>query len=108
MLSRMVVKKRRGRRLFTGLAVASMVVGIFIAAGTALAVHEFDMQLDGDVSTHAYTVPNSQSIDWGANACNVADTVAPATCATGIAGQTDTAHSLFVVSRNAAGTIESV
>jgi hypothetical protein len=68
------------------------------------------LQLDGDVSTHAYTVndPSKQIDDWGGNTCNVADTVAPATCATGIAGQTDLAHSIFKVSRNAAGTTESV
>jgi hypothetical protein len=103
----MVVKKRRGRRLFAGFAALAMVVGIFIAAGTALAVHEFDMQLDGDVSTHAYSVPGTQTIDWGGTTCNVADTVAPATCTTGIAGQTDTAHSLFVVSRSGSGASQT-
>jgi len=81
-------------------------------AGSAQAVHEFTLQLDGDVSTQAYTVQNpaNQVDDWGANTCNVAEHPVPPgpACATGIAGQTDTAHSIFLASRNAAGTTESV
>jgi hypothetical protein len=79
---------------------------IFIPS--AFAVHEFSMQLDGEVSTHPYSVPGSQGIDWGANTCNVADSTPPSSCITGILGQTDTAHSLFLASRNVAGTTESV
>jgi hypothetical protein len=39
---------------------------IFIPS--AFAVHDLAFQLDGDVSTHAYTTPNSSQVyDWGAN-----------------------------------------
>ena len=100
--------KRRKRFLLVSLLLVACTA--LVLAGSAQAVHEFSLQLDGDVSTHAYTVNDSgvQVDDWGANTCNVADTTLPATCATGIAGQTDTAHSLFLASRNLAGTIESV
>lgn len=98
--------RRRRWLLLLCLTVTAGLAVVFIPS--ALAVHEFDMQLDGDVSTHAYTVPGGQGIDWGGNTCNVADSTPPSSCVTGIAGQTDLAHSLFTVSRNGDGTIESV
>src|SRR5689334_6497153 len=100
--------RRRRRFLFVSLLLVACTA--LVLAGSAQAVHEFSLQLDGDVSTHAYTVndPSKQIDDWGANTCNVADTTPPATCTTGIAGQTDTTHSIFLASRNAAGTTESV
>jgi hypothetical protein len=102
--------RRRRRFLFVSLLLVAC-TALFLA-GSAQAVHEFSMQLDGDVSTHAYTVNDAtkQVDDWGANACNVADTPVPPgpACATGILGQTDTAHSIFLASRNVAGTTESV
>ena len=68
MLSRAVTKKRRGRRLFTALAVTSIVAGTFLAAGTALAVHEFQFQLDGDTTNTAFSPPHppatTPGIDW--------------------------------------------
>jgi hypothetical protein len=100
--------RRRRRFLFVSLLLVACTA--LVLAGSAQAVHEFSLQLDGDVSTHAYTVqdPAVQIDDWGANTCNVADTTPPPACVTGIAGQTDTAHSIFLASRNAAGTTESV
>ena len=59
MLSRVVVKKRRGRRLFTALAVASIVAGTFIAAGTVLAVHDEDFQLDGNTAENCPPAPDT-------------------------------------------------
>ena len=68
MLSRAVTKKRRGRRLFTALAVTSIVAGTFLAAGTALAVHEFQFQLDGDTTNTAFSPPHppatTPGTDW--------------------------------------------
>jgi len=100
--------KRRKRFLLVSLLLVACTA--LVLAGSAQAVHEFALQLDGDVSTHAYTVndPSKQLYDWGANPCNVADSTPPSSCVTGIAGQTDLAHSIFVASRNAAGTTESV
>jgi len=100
MLSRRRIKKQPGRRWLTFVAAVGLLVTSLGIAGSALAVHEFSLQLDGDVSTHAYTVPNTNPPDdWGANACNVADSTPPSSCVTGIAGQTDTAHSIFLASR---------
>jgi hypothetical protein len=50
----------------TALAIAA-VVALFVS--NALAVHDDALQLDGDVSTQAYSVPDSskQIYDWGAN-----------------------------------------
>jgi hypothetical protein len=58
-LSRVVVKKRRGRRLFTGLAVASIIAGTFITAGTVFAVHELDFQLDGNTAASCPPAPDT-------------------------------------------------
>jgi hypothetical protein len=97
--------RRRRRFLFVSLLLVACTA--LVLAGSARAVHEFSLQLDGDVSTHAYTVPASNPPDdWGANTCNVADSTPPSSCVTGIAGQTDTAHSIFLASRT--GTTESV
>jgi hypothetical protein len=96
--------RRRWLFLCTTMAAIAMAV-LFIPS--AFAVHEFSMQLDGDVSTHAYSVPGSQAFDWGANTCNVADSTPPSSCVTGIAGQTDTAHSIFLASRSGSGTSET-
>ena len=96
-------RRRRWLFLCTSFAAIALAV-IFIPS--AFAVHEFDMQLDGDVSTQAYSVPGSQAIDWGANTCNVADTVAPATCDP--ANQADLAHSIFKVVNTANGSARPV
>jgi len=50
MLSRRIVKKRRGRRLLTALAGFGLIVGTLAVAGLASAVHDEKFQLDGDVS----------------------------------------------------------
>lgn len=50
MLSRTVYKKRRGRRFLTGIAGMSLVAGLFLGAGTVLAVHDLDFQLDGNTA----------------------------------------------------------
>src|SRR5262249_32175122 len=57
---------------------------------SALAVHDLSFQLDGDVSTQAYTVPNANQVyDWGANtAGNLSDQANPNT--NGIFTVTDT------------------
>jgi hypothetical protein len=49
-LSRTVYKKRRGRRFLTSIAGMSLVAGLFLGAGTVLAVHDLDFQLDGNTA----------------------------------------------------------
>jgi hypothetical protein len=100
--------RRRRRFLFVSLLLVACTA--LVLAGSAQAVHEFSLQLDGDVSTHAYTVPNTNPpLDWGANTCNVADTPVPPgpACPTGVAGQTDLAHSIFNVVRPDPATCNS-
>jgi hypothetical protein len=65
-LSRALYPKRRGRRPLTGLAIVAIISGLMISSGTALAVHDEDFQLDGDVSSATTTnVDGSiQLIDW--------------------------------------------
>src|SRR5881296_3800990 len=87
--------RRRRRFLLVSLLLVSC-AALFLA-GSAQAVHAFQFQLDGDVSTHAYTTPGGQTYDWGANAGNVADS-------TGTAAQTDLAHSIFKVVNTANGS----
>jgi hypothetical protein len=57
---------------------------------SALAVHDLSFQLDGEVSTHAYTVPNAsnQVYDWGNN--NAGDSSTPLTGSNGLFNVTDT------------------
>jgi hypothetical protein len=69
MLSRVVYKKRRGRRLMTALATLTLVSATFIAAGTALAVHDLDFQLDGNTADTCPPAPDtglcaSSQEDW--------------------------------------------
>src|SRR3954453_22301019 len=66
-LSRVVYKKQRGRRLLAALATLSVVTGTFLAAGTVLAVHDEAFQLDGDTAATTQTniPPNGpQTLDW--------------------------------------------
>jgi prealbumin domain-containing protein len=72
--------RRRRRFLFVSLFLVAC-TALFLA-GSAQAVHEFAFQLDGDVSSQAYSVPNSanQLYDWGANtAGNVSTQASPNT-----------------------------
>src|SRR4051812_5249359 len=87
-------RRRRFRFLLLPLVIAALLA--LLLAGSARAVHDLQFQLDGDVSTHAYTVPDAgvQVFDWGQNT------------AAGSAAGTDTAHSLFSVTT--AGGIQTV
>jgi len=95
-----VVKKRRGRRLFTLLAVASIVAGTFITAGTVFAVHDLDFQLDGNTAVSCPPSPDtglctSSQKDWNdlftvANAAG-SQTVTSAAPITGTSGDFTTA-----------------
>ena len=49
MLSRVITKKRRGRRLLTYGAAVGLIAGTLAAAGLAFAVHDEKFQLDGSV-----------------------------------------------------------
>src|SRR5436190_5891239 len=75
--------RRRRRFLFVSLFLVAC-TALFLA-GSAQAVHDLGFQLDGDVSTHAYTVPASPPAapsiyDWGANtAGNVSTPASPNT-----------------------------
>lgn len=66
MLSRAIYPRRRGRRPFTALAILSIVTGLLVTGGTALAVHDEDFQLDGDVlaSTTTSVGGSTQGVDW--------------------------------------------
>ncbi|MGK2851844.1 MAG: hypothetical protein ACSLFN_13150 [Candidatus Limnocylindrales bacterium] len=67
MLSRSFTPKRRGRRPLAVIAVIALVSGLVLAAGSALAVHDDEFQLDGDTtSAVAQNVPDSavQVLDW--------------------------------------------
>src|SRR4051794_31164641 len=67
MLSRMVVKKRRGRRFLTSVATVSLLTGLIVFSGNVLAVHDLDFQLDGDVSNACPSVLplcTSAQDDW--------------------------------------------
>jgi len=65
-ISRMVVPKRRGRRWLTALATLAVISGTLVLGSTALAVHEEDFQLDGDVleSTTTSIGGSDQTVDW--------------------------------------------
>jgi hypothetical protein len=58
-LSRAITPKRRGRRPLTTIAIVGVVVSLLAFAGTALAVHDLDFQLDGDTSSVAQNNPNA-------------------------------------------------
>jgi hypothetical protein len=64
----MVIPKRRGRRPLAALAILSIVAGSILASGIALAVHDEDFQLDGDVlsSTTTNVGGSTQAVDWDA------------------------------------------
>ena len=67
MLSRAINRKQRGRRPLTGLAVVSLVAGLLVVSGVALATHEQTFQLDGDASATTVThIPTgtTQTVDW--------------------------------------------
>src|SRR5215471_12398734 len=89
-------RSRRRRWLFLSTTVAAIVMAV-IFVPSALAVHEFAFQLDGDVSAHAYTVVNSanQLYDWGGNCLGNEGSLSQACQANGIfhvsdAGGTET------------------
>ena len=68
MLSRAITPKRRGRRPLAAIAVLTVITGLMVAAGTALAVHDLEFQLDGDTSEVAQNNPNdpdpAPAKDW--------------------------------------------
>src|SRR5580765_1975138 len=82
-------KRRRFRYLFLPVVVAALLA--LLLAGSARAVHDLQFQLDGAVSTHAYTVPSAgtQLFDWGQNTAGDS------------ASGSDTAHSIFTVTTGA-------
>ena len=59
MLSRMVIKKQRGRRWLTALAGFAVIVGTLATAGLVSAVHDDKFQLDGDVSANCPPAPDT-------------------------------------------------
>jgi hypothetical protein len=67
-LSRAITPKRRGRRPLAAAAVMTLITGLVLAAGTALAVHDLEFQLDGDTSPAAQNNPNDPAaapeFDW--------------------------------------------
>jgi hypothetical protein len=65
-LSRVIYKKRRGRRPLAAGAALTVFLGTFLIAGIALAVHDLAFQLDGDVSASTGTNigGNPQTQDW--------------------------------------------
>jgi len=67
-LSRAITPKRRGRRPLAAIAVLTVISGLMVAAGTALAVHDDQFQLDGDTSSVAQNNPNAPGAapaeDW--------------------------------------------
>jgi hypothetical protein len=67
-LSRAITPKRRGRRPLAAIAVLTLITGLLLGAGTALAVHDLEFQLDGDTTPVVtdQTVPNPavQNLDW--------------------------------------------
>src|SRR3954454_12456477 len=72
----------RRRKRFLLVPILLVACSALLLVGSAQAVHEFAFQLDGDVSSQAYTVPNSanQLYDWGANtAGNVSTQATPNT-----------------------------
>src|SRR5262245_62319818 len=87
----------RRRKRFLLVPILLVACTALFLVGSAQAVHDQAFQLDGDVSTHAYTVPDAttQLLDWGANTCNVADSTPPSSCNPAVQG--DLAHSLFNV-----------
>ncbi len=60
-LSRAIYKKQRGRRPLAALAIMSIVAGLLVSSGVALAVHDEDFQLDGNVLDDAAA---PQPFDW--------------------------------------------
>jgi len=65
-LSRAVYKKRRGRRAITAVAALGLIAGTFLAAGTALAVHDAGFfELDGNTVND----PGVTGDDWD-NVCH--------------------------------------
>jgi hypothetical protein len=65
-ISRAVFKQQRGRRWLTALATLAVISGTLVISSTALAVHDEDFQLDGDVdsSTTTNAGGTTQAVDW--------------------------------------------
>jgi hypothetical protein len=64
-LSRKLIKKQRGRRPLTAIAVAGLLSGLLLAGGTALAVHDEQFQLDGDTDPAiSQNTPGDPPEDW--------------------------------------------
>ena len=61
MLSRALIKKQRGRRPLTFVAIAGLLSSLVLASGTALAVWDESFQLEGNVVDDAGA---SQPFDW--------------------------------------------
>lgn len=67
MLSRSITRNQRGRRPLAAFAAITLISGLVLAAGTALAVHDLEFQLDGDTTPSvAQNVPEptDQVLDW--------------------------------------------
>ena len=66
MISRRITPKRRGRRYLAALAATGLVAGTLLSAGAVLAVHDLDMQLDGDTTNTAWSPPVTPApgTDW--------------------------------------------
>ncbi len=64
MLSRVVYKRQRGRRLATALAAVALISGTLLTASAALAVHDTGrFQLDGDAATGTNTANTPAAAD---------------------------------------------
>jgi hypothetical protein len=65
-LSRALIKKQRGRRPFTAVAILGLVGSLLLSGGTALAVHDINFQLDGDTTSTDQNpdAPGTPALDW--------------------------------------------
>jgi hypothetical protein len=81
--------RRRWRFRFLVLPILLCTGVALLLASSANAVHDLKFQLDGDVSTTAYTTPNANQLyDWGNNSAG--DSSSPLTGTNGLFNVTDT------------------
>src|SRR5262245_35779932 len=102
-MTRVVGPPRSRRRRWLGLISLVVTAGMaVIFVPSALAVHDFVFQLDGDVSAHAYSTPNAgQVYDWGGNCLGNEGTLTQACQANGLFHVSD-AGGIETVSNNSA------